>query len=409
MRIPVRQVKEQFLLWFDSCPKPREIVVWSLAALLLYALWALVLRPAALDLKIPVFAGIVFREGGSPYVESSVWHSQSGQYELTGFVSPYLYPPVLGQFMIALTTLPFAVVRFGFLSLSVAIYLLCIMALVNVRMESRGIPRYLLGALLFYLPILNCFAAGNVQILLLGAVVALLVFSTHLGNVVPSAGLGLNFLSGSALGLSLIIKPVLWPFVIWALIRRRKAILIGCGLSMLIIFLISLGIGGLDPWTEYVRAFPKLMAVQPYVENQSIVGWLARLGLVKWGETIKSVIPILILFIWFVLFRQIPDSFEVVSLSVIVVLISPIVWYYYFILLIPAFWYFIMHIQGRRFTVVLIIVYALVQLHGLIWSRANGQLIFGNLALWALLLMSGLVFFSAHVLQRATNMSGGVS
>ncbi len=400
----MRNLHEAIVLQMNSLritPPKREYQAWLLAAAVLYILWSLVLRPQALDFKNYVFAGYASREGVSPYTRSTGWDTIVKENRLSPFLPPYPYPPLLNQIMSVFVAIPYWVLRTAFLLFSIAISLWSVAIILSRNNTAAGPPRLSLISLLFFLPILNCLAAGNIQIILLGAVSVMFCILTFSSFAHPADQLKYDLISGSALGFSLLLKPVLWPLLLWTIFRRHFAIALGCALSVVTILLVSVVVYGVTPWFEYMRALPKLFEVQPYIEDQSVVAVIARLGAPDVSEVVKVILPIVLLGCWFLLYRQLPAAFELVSLTTISVLASPIVWYYYFILLLPVFGFLFGQDghMGKRSQFLVVVTYVLIQVHGVIWSHASGNFIAGNLALFGLLLLSGLLFYQAYKLN----------
>ncbi len=379
----------------------REYLVWCIASGALYAMWALVFRPDALDLHGYLFAGHAFREGISPYTESWSWHLLANQLKVSPVFAPYPYPPSFNLLSSLLTFMPFELVRLA--NLLVGIFVLQSSLWVLSTGVSHTMPsRWLVIAFLFFLPVLNCLAAGNIQVLLLGTVAAMMALESKSNAASSGARWGLDACSGVILGVSLALKPVLWPLVLWTIVRRRFGITWGCVLSLASLFAISVWVNGLGPWRDYLHALPDLTAVQSYVENQSILAWISRLGFADYAEVMKVPFAAAVIGSWFILYPKTKPSFELAALSALSVLVSPLAWYYYFIMLIPVFCFFLdsEDAGGVRSKLLLAAAYLLIQLHGIVWSRVANWPLNPSLAMWGMVILAGMVFYHAYTLNR---------
>ncbi|MCL4486528.1 MAG: DUF2029 domain-containing protein [Chloroflexi bacterium] len=398
-----RLVLHRLWFWAKDHSTKRELAVGFFALVAFYLTWALVVKPVAMDFNIYRFSGYAYHEGLSPYAESPAAFELASRYSLVPFAPPYRYPPLMTQVMSVLVLLPYPVLRTLFTLASTAAFCFGIWA---ISKSSLGnVPRFLLLAAVLFLPVLNCIAAGQINLFMLGALAGMI----YLMNRSSTSGTSLRseLIAGGLWGLTLVFKPVLWPLALWAVFRRRIGVLVGCVCVAALLGVVSLLTAGAQPWLDYLNVLRSFASPDPYVENQSLIGFIARVAGPNLARIAQFASPVVILGIWFLLFRNLPPDLELAALASISVLISPVAWYYYGVLLIPAFWLLADRYRhsARWLGFGLLGAYGLIQLHQLTWYRFPAGSILTDLAFFGMALLVLLVFASAYNLSRAPAVS----
>jgi hypothetical protein len=240
---------------------------------------------------------------------------------------------------------------------------------------------------------------------MLGALAGM-IYLVSLGSSRMTGELG----AGMLLGLTLVFKPVLWPLGFWALLRYRFGVVLGGFCVAVTLVTISLLSMGITPWIDYVSVLRSFGTPDRYIENQSLIGFVARMFDPDIAKVVQFVSP-LVLLGWFAYFRHLPAELEIASLTGIAVLISPVAWYYYGVLLIPAFWFLATRYRESSlwFTLGLLVAYGLIQLHQVTWYRFTEESVLANLGFYGTMLLVVLAFIRAYNLNRAQRLMGGTT
>lgn len=379
--------------WLAHRIEKNEFLVWVLLGILLYLVWGTLLRPYAMDFNIYRFAGYAHRDGLSPYDTSDVAFALAKKYLLVPFAPRFVYPPIFASTMAPLVDLPYQLLRGGFTLLStLALFGSCWLIARQCRFQLQ---RFQLLGLLAYLPILNCIAAGQVNLFLL-AVIPIIGYSIT-ESWSARQGRARQLFGGVAFGTSIIVKPILYPLGIWLLLKRHWVVLLGAITAGIALVGISIALDGISPWLEYLSILRTFAAADPYVENQSLGGVIARLANPSIAQSIQFVAPIVVLGFWFLVFRQLESNFEIFALAALAVLLSPVAWYYYFVLLIPIFLLF-SSLNGecpKWFSILLFVAYIAIEVHGMLWHRFPTNTVFVNLAFLGLIVLIALACYEA--------------
>lgn len=398
-----RLTNNLFGRWLFAVPQRAELWGWLMIAALVYVVYGTVVKPATVDFNIYRLAGYAYWEGVSPYQESTTLVELAKKYQLSPISFTYPYPPVFSQVMALLVLLPYVAQRAVSILFSSALLFASIW-MVASKINARGPTHLALSIVLVYLPVLNCIATGQVSLLLLASLSAL-IFLSERHSLKRSLFSRSEMVIGTILSITFIIKPVLWPLLIWLIFKRRFGTLVVVGLSALVIVGFSIGLSGITPWLEYLQILGTIGSPHPYVENQSLIGFLARLGAVQVAQYIAPIFSAALIGIWFLKFRHLPVLFDLSALAVLAIFSSPVAWYHYFVLTIPLFIYFVGYVSrapnDRQTAVIVPLAYALIQLHGILWWRAANNFITSNLAFLGLVLLVGIIFYHAVVLEKA--------
>ena len=197
--------------------------------------------PPFVDIEIPLRAAERWLAGGQPYLASA--------FEATpGYDLPFLYPPFVLPLVAPLTFLPREVVFLAWLALCVGT------ALWTVR--RCGVPWAVAPLLLLWPPFAEAILGGNVQLLLVGAFVALFFGrSVRPWTPVPRdpAAAGRPAVVDGVLGAAIPAFKLSQPHAWVALLRRRpEAALAGFGVFVALA-LVTLPSVGIDAWVAWVE------------------------------------------------------------------------------------------------------------------------------------------------------------
>lgn len=196
--------------------------------------------PPFVDVEVPLRAAERWLAGGQPYLASAFEAPP-------GYDVPFLYPPFVLPFVAPLTLLPREVVFLTWLAVCVATALWILRRL--------GVPWYFAPLLLLWPPFAEAILGGNVQLLLVGAFVALFFGrparpwtpATRDPAIADRPAL-VDGILGAAIPAFKISQPHAWV----ALLRRRpRAALAGLGFFAALV-VATLPLVGLDTWVAWV-------------------------------------------------------------------------------------------------------------------------------------------------------------
>jgi hypothetical protein len=195
--------------------------------------------PPFVDVEVPLRAAERWLAGGQPYLASAFEAPP-------GYDVPFLYPPFVLPFVAPLTFLPREVVLFAWLAVCIATALWIVRRL--------GVPWPVAPFLLLWPPFAEAILGGNVQLLLVGAFVALF-FGRPVRPWTPATRdpaiadrpAVVDGVLGAAIPAFKLSQPHAWV----ALLRRRPAAALA-GLALVSGFaLVTLPLVGLDLWVAW--------------------------------------------------------------------------------------------------------------------------------------------------------------
>ena len=200
--------------------------------------------PPFVDIEIPLRAAERWLSGGEPYLASSFLAPP-------GYELPFLYPPLVLPFVAPLTLLPRELVWAGWLAVCTGA------ALFTVR--RLGVPWPVAPLVLLWPPFTEAILGGNIQLLLVGAFVALWfgrparpwALATR-DPALANRPAVVDGVLGAAMPAFKISQPHAWV----ALLRQRpRAALAGLGFfAMLAVAALPLvGVGTWVAWVEQLR------------------------------------------------------------------------------------------------------------------------------------------------------------
>jgi len=303
---------------------------------------------AGFDLQLLLDAGRRVAAGESPYDPSAV---ASGLQVRDLF---YSYPPIVAQFLSPFSWLPTWLVMAGWCvgavsGLAAVAFLLARSPIGRPVVAQSALP--LDAALLavaaspFFFPFVAALLFGNVDAwfpLLFGAV-ALTLAS---GRSVPSRGASIA--GGAALAVASIVKLHPATLAVWLAVRspaasgsrRATAAVIGAAVATgVAILAVSLLIGGLGPWSDYL-AYLRTSANAGLASPVNI-GPASQLALLAGDPGLASPLAVafavLAVAMTLAAARFVRDPLESLGLAVVASLIVlPVTWYHYSVALIPV-------------------------------------------------------------------------
>jgi hypothetical protein len=263
------------------------------------------------------------RDGVDPYLPIQVL---GGRFvDITGYFDkphPTPHPPTVGLLALPLGLLSYAAaVRVWF-----AFEVGCLLASLGMLVQASRIPIRLrsvpLVALVFVLwpPLKLEIGLGQLMLPLLlvlsGAQLALLRQRTPLG--------------GGLLGLSLLIKPIAWPWLIVLAWRRDWRALTAATVVVIAGGALSIAVIGVEHTRDYVFRVLPMMSAAFFNEVTNISLWTVapRLG---W-PALSLVLPggVLLVAAWWTRGRAFAAGLAM--MTVVSLLVSPITWYFYVVL-----------------------------------------------------------------------------
>ena len=234
------------------------------------ALWAVV-NEHGVDFSTYFLAAHALRHGGNVYALSDADFAALAQsHGVAHYAPPYPYPPLLAGLLMSLTPLP---VQSAFALWSAANVAAVVLAglLLSSRRDSTWTGPVAFGALALFGPIWATLYAGQANALVLLSLAAYLALADS------------AVLSGCALGIGLMLKPLAGPVLVHLAWRREWRRLVGAALGLALILVLSLPLTGLHSVIDYVvyalqTSWQRLgSAPVTYPPNQSLLGCFARL------------------------------------------------------------------------------------------------------------------------------------
>lgn len=264
-------------------------------------------RPDGLpDFRIYRHAGAAVLHGYSPYVSPQNIHSVA----TAGFVYPA--PAAWAMAPFALLGFELAAIVFAVIATAAVIASLRLLGVEDLRCY---------GAALYVMPVSTAITTGTVSTLLVCA--AALVWRYRTRVVVPAL----------ALAAALMLKPLLWPLVIWLVATRRwrtAAVSAAAACVGTTAAYAALHIDGIRSYPELVRAATAGEGADSY----SVYGILARLDLPAPTAVAYAIGAALLVGIWLLARRNERLAFVAAILATLA--LAPILWVNSFaLLLIP--------------------------------------------------------------------------
>jgi alpha-1,2-mannosyltransferase len=261
----------------------------------------------AIDFRQYYRAGEAILAGENPYPDEDALLTASGK--------PYPYPPLPALLSIPLTVVPLDVVEVLVMSLQV-ILVLAILYVLGVR-DWRCY-----GVALLWPPVISAVQTGNVTLWL--ALAAAVLWRYRERTVPASAGLGVT------LG----VKVLLWPLLVWLVATRRWASAVSaCAIGALLLLgsWAAIGFDGLRDYPDLLRRLEQTVGDDAYVISNLAekLGASARVADVLWLAAGIALLAAC----WFLARHGDERSSFVVAMGAALAL-SPLVWLHYFALLL---------------------------------------------------------------------------
>ena len=315
---------------------PVAVIGWT--GFILIAAQLASLDPSRLgdDLRLLVDAGTRWRDGASLYVPVPPGTSLSAESLF------YSYPPLVAQAMSLVAGFPFPVIYVAWTAGAVAgLWLVA----VRLGRDGRAVALPALALAPFLYPLAVALLMGNVNGWFPAA------FGLVLAAVLV-AGRGGTLMGGSALALATVAKLHPASLGLWLLVRgvrdarsgrsgtalRILAVAAAAGLGLLAV---SLAVGGLAPWTDYV-AFLRATSASADVVSPLNVGPASQIALLFGlsDETARSLqVAVSVIAIagtaiaaWALDDRV--ESFAWATVASLVIL--PVTWFHYPVALVPV-------------------------------------------------------------------------
>ena len=250
------------------------------------------------DVYLPAAEAVL--AGGSPYDPVAL-----------GSDLPYVYSPLLAELLVPLTILPVSVASaLAALASLAAIWLA--LAVVGVR-DARCY-----GAVVVWAPGWNAVEMANVSAAL---ALALALLWRH-RDAWPR--------SGFALGVSLALKPILSPLLLWLAVTRRvhaAVLAVGVAGALVLASWSAIGFAGLF-------GFPERLGEVDFEDSYSLVGMSVALGVDPWVGRVAMIVTGSALLVAAAVLGRRGDEFASFLLATVAALaLVPVVWLHYIVLL----------------------------------------------------------------------------
>ena len=301
-------------LWravFDRAAWPGSIVFFgALPVLVLALLFASTIEDGSVAIDFRPFhrAADAIVDGEDPYPEDDARLTASG--------GPYVYPPPA-----AIATIPLTAFSLDVAELMVMTSLVLVALAIPLVLGVRDWRCY--GLVLLWPPVISAIQTGNVTLWF--ALAAALAWRLRDRR---SAGV--------AVGLTLAIKFVLWPLVVW-LIATRRALdgLLACAVGALLI-LVSWAAIGFTGFTDYPRLLRRLedaVGQDAYTINNLMLdlGVSATIAWIAWASVGLALLAAVV-----AAGRRGDDRSAFILGIGAALALSPLVWLHYFALLLVA-------------------------------------------------------------------------
>jgi alpha-1,2-mannosyltransferase len=273
-------------------------------------------------------------------------------------VLPYLYPPVVALAAQPLTLLPpslaqrlwdyLQVVSFGFIAVLV---LLAVEG--NIGGSSQRLTALIAAAFILLLPFRANLDYGQINFLVLLCLA--MSFSFFFARRA-------DFLAGAALALAALIKVTPAVVLVFFFVHKRWDALRGFFLGLAAFMLVSLLLGGVQPWLEFLHFLPNMGYARnvaggfhpSIIANFSLAGFFLRLfpgdaASVRLA-TIASVLILFAALLFTHLKYRSGRNEQVVVLPYLIVMIvaSPVAWLHHVIVLYPGIVFAMRHCLAMK-------------------------------------------------------------
>ena len=288
------------------------------------------------DLELVLEAGRRVTSGASPYDPAVVAGVRLEAQDLF-----YSYPPPLGQAAAIVARVPSIVILVGFGILAVLAFLFVALRIVGRLAPSRSnriILLPLVAVLPFLYPLTVALLFGNADAWYPALYGAMLLAA------LPGASRGELTGAGAALALTAVAKIHPSSIGLWFLLRTltragRPQVVAVAIVTGLAIISVSLIVGGLQPWLDYVAVVRTVSGAELVLRNN--IGPAAQLaGLLGVGEEGARLLQLPVIAIalgataWAALRLNDPvESLAIATVASLVIL--PVTWYHYPVAVIP--------------------------------------------------------------------------
>lgn len=395
---------------FILSPLSSEQLKRFLSVLAIFALlaveagWAIavVVANKGTDFYLYYLAAEALKRGWDVYsLGSAEWRGLAIEVNVPHYAPPYRYPPLLATLIQPLTFLP---PRYAFAVWSGinVVVVLGVALLLSRWLADRWVIPWVFIGLAGYVPVLTTVYAGQVNLLVLLAVVVYLyaIARDH------TAGAGL------ALAAGVMFKPMPITLAFHALFRRQLRIILWLLIGLTVFVLITLPAIGLEPYQAYVRHSLSLAGLtqvgEPgvYPPNQALSGFFGRLltqhefggALADKPELARALTLMTSFFLvlitgmlcWPRAFSKNLFALEAGLVIVATHLITPTGWFHHMALASVAFataW----HLASGMDRLFVFVAYVLINVQGLFWHQLIGYTSLLSLGTYGLLILWGVL------------------
>ena len=354
------------------------------------AAWAVV-GNQGVDFSVYYLAAKALRQGVNIYTLTDAdFAALARAYDVQRYAPPYPYPPLIAGIVSLLAPLPVRGALMVWNAASVLAVLVTGLLLSRGR-SRRWIDPMVFGALALFGPIWTTLYAGQANNFVL---LSLALYVAQWGS---------TMLSGCALAFGLMLKPLAAPLLVHLVWRRDWPRLIGVGVGLAGILLVSLPLTGTQSVFDYLRHVPQLglqrLASVPvtYPPNQSLLGCLGRLlgdapalARALWlGCSVLLCVGVALLARGTLQSHNQRFGLESGLVLITAVLVVPIGWYHHGVVAMLAIVLVWQSARARTVRAVVATAFTLIGAQGLLWHRLQGHPWLLSLGTYGLLLLYG--------------------
>lgn len=300
-----------------------------------------------------------------------------------------LYPPILVFLLIPLTYLPPMLSALVWSSASVFAFALSGMFLSKLRRGNWVDPLVFFGQAVFA-PVLITLASGQVNaFVLLCMVIALFALNSNRDAV-----------AGWAIAIGILLKVIPIGFCAWLFWKQKWKPLAWTGITLLMLFLVSLPLIRTDIWLDYVLSATSpvgLSTVHTYPENVSLWTFFARLFPSQFAyDLAKTLSGLVLAIIVGVLWHSRHTLTHSLGISLIIsglMLIAPSSWLHWQVFLLIPFVVLLRDLKlvaEPRITpthAAVLASYGLLQIQALIWRQFIDQPLIGSMGTYGIVVL----------------------
>lgn len=296
-------------------------------------------------------------QAGSTMYSAKLLDSLAAADGVANHVLPYLYPPVVALAAQPLTLLPpslaqrlwdyLQVVSFGFIAVLV---LLAVEG--NIGGSSQRLTALIAAACILLLPFRANLDFGQINFLVLLCLAISFSFFARRAD----------FLAGAAIALAALIKVTPAVVLVFFLVHKRWDAVRGFFLGLAACMLVSLILGGVQPWLEFLHFLPNMGYAgnvaggfhPSIIANFSLAGFFLRLFPGDAASVRVATIASVLILLAALLFTHLKyrsgrnEQIFVLPYLVVMIVASPVAWLHHVVVLYPGIVFAVRHCLAMK-------------------------------------------------------------